>query len=134
MPTLALSGTPSFLPQSKDKHGMLTHDSKSAISVNVSVNGFPSLCVSSATDWQPVHDCEFDKEKKMDASVGSMGVWWLALSPHSKKIIGLNPPSGQGLSAWRNHHHNPELEKWKTIDGWMAASVLCSVLGIFDHT
>ncbi len=30
-------------------------------------------------------------------------VQWLALLPHSKKILGLNPPPDWGLSVWSLH-------------------------------
>ena len=29
---------------------------------------------------------------------------WLALSPHSKRVMGLNPPAGWGLSVFLNLH------------------------------
>ncbi len=49
VPAWVFSGDSGFLPQSKD---MQVGDSK--LPVGVSVSGCLSLCVSPATDWQPV--------------------------------------------------------------------------------
>lgn len=80
----------------------------------------------------------------------------LALLPHTKKVLGLNPLPGLGLSLWQTNcpgqilyptsqlhdnqdrlqpHHNPENDKYGWMDGWsIHFNAYVQNVGEYTHT